>query len=344
MLDDLKFIHERDSEDTLGIAQKQWKQLLENYSFEKLDYKIENIVFAGMGGSSLSALVSTSWPGYDIPFEIVRNYTLPRYVSENTLFIACSYSGNTEETLSALAEAETKKARIAIICSGGKLLEIAKAKNYPLIVTPLVGQPRYAALYILKALLTIVSQAGIIDGETINNELTKAADFLKEAVSSWAPDRPTVNNQAKQIAQELIGKSIVVYSGPVLYPAAYKWKISFNENAKHIAWLDQFPEFKHNEILGWTKQPVDKPYSVIDLRSNLEHPRVQKSFLVTEKLLSGLRPSPIVIEAKGDSVLHQLLWTIALGDHVSLYLALLNNLDPAPVDLIERLKAEMDSQ
>jgi glucose/mannose-6-phosphate isomerase len=153
---------------------------------------------------------------------------------------------------------------------------------------------------------------------------------------------PTSDNQAKQIAQELIGKSIVVYAGPLLYPAAYKWKISFNENAKHIAWLDQLPEFNHNEFLGWTKQPVDKPYSVIDLRSNLEHPRVQKRFLVTEKLLSGLRPSPIVINAKGDSALNQLLWTIALGDFVSIYLALLNNLNPEPVELIERFKHEMN--
>jgi len=130
----------------------------------------------------------------------------------------------------------------------------------------------------------------------------------------------------------------VVYSGPLLSPAGYKWKININENAKQVAWCNQLPEFNHNEFLGWTQQPVQKPYAVIDLRSNLENARIQKRFEVTERLLSGKRPAPIVVQAKGDNILQQLLWTITLGDYISVYLALLNNLDPTPVDLIEKFK------
>jgi glucose/mannose-6-phosphate isomerase len=343
MLDDLKFIHTRDAQDTLGIAEKQWQQLNENFDIPTIDGPISNVVYAGMGGSALAAVVSSSWPEYKVPFEVVRNYSIPGYVSDKTIFIAASYSGNTEETLSALEEAEKRSAKILIIAGGGKLLEIAKEKGYPVSILPAVEQPRYGVLYNLKALVSMLSGTGVLKVDNAAEQLVQAIDFLKEATQKWRADIPTSNNYAKQIALELMGKSVVVYAGPQLFPAAYKWKINFNENAKHIAWLNQFPEFNHNEILGWTKQPVDKPYAVVDLRSKLEHPRVQKRFIVTEKLLSGLRPSPIVVNTEGSTILEQLLWTIALGDFVSLYLALLSNLNPAPVDLITKLKEELNS-
>jgi glucose/mannose-6-phosphate isomerase len=140
-----------------------------------------------------------------------------------------------------------------------------------------------------------------------------------------------------------MGKSIVVYSGPKLSPVAYKWKLGFNENAKQIAWVNQYPELNHNEFTGWSKQPVDKPYAVIELRSSLEHPRIQKRFEVTERLLSGIRPSPLVVDAEGESLLTQLVWSAVLGDFVSVYLALLNGLNPAPLELVDKLKQAMSA-
>ncbi len=357
MLDDLKYIHEKDVQDALGVAEKQCQQL--EYAFTigadvvgraddgKLFGGIElhNIVVAGMGGSALAAEISKSWPGYDVPFEICRNYDIPRYVSKNTLFIASSYSGNTEETLAALEQAEEKGANIAVIAAGGKLKAIAEEKKYPYLQLPGDFQPRYAVLYNLKALLTILAEAAILDGVTVdhlNDVVTKqAADWLRSAAQSLRPDVPTKDNQAKQIAKELMGNSVVIYSGPKFYPAAYKWKINFNENAKNIAWCNQLPEFNHNEFLGWTSHPTTKPYKVVDIRSSLEHPRVLKRFEVTEKLLSGQRPSPDIIEPAGESLFLQLLWVIQLGDFVSLYLSLLNGLNPTPVDLIEKLKKEL---
>ena len=115
-----------------------------------------------------------------------------------------------------------------------------------------------------------------------------------------------------------------------------------NENAKNTAWDDQYPEFNHNEFIGWSSHPVEKPFAVVEIRSQLEHPRVQKRFVVTERLLSGKRPSPIVVEPKGDTLLKQLLWGIAMGDFVSVYLALLNNVNPTPVDLVEKFKVALD--
>ena len=342
MLDDLKLLHERDAQDTLGIAERQWQQLTAEFEVFQDQVDVDNIVYAGLGGSSLAALLSTSWPGYDKPFEIVRDYDIPAYVSEKTYFIAASYSGNTEETLSALAQAEAKGAQIAIIAGGGKLAEIAEAKNYPLAVLPKAEQPRYAVFYNLRALLTLLDQAGLLADKNAWTELSDAADFLKQAVQAWVPTVPTDKNPAKQIALDVIGNSAVIYAGPKLWPTAYKWKISFNENAKHVAWTNQFPEFNHNEFMGWTQQPEQKPYTVIDLRSKLEHPRVQKRFEVTERLLSGKRPAPIVVNVEGESLLEQLLWSVAFGDFVTIYTALLNGLNPAPVDLIEKFKKSLD--
>lgn len=344
MLDDLKFIHEKDQQDALGIAEKQWHQLEHIFP---LDWQpkehITNVVLAGMGGSALAGLLSTTWPDYHVPFEIVRDYEAPSYISPSTLFIASSYSGNTEETLSALEQAEAAQAQIIVIASGGKLQEIATAKNFPFEQLPLASQPRFGVLYGLKALVTILERAGLVKTAEAEKSLHIAAETLKKAIQDWLPTIPTKDNPAKRLALELMGKSVIVYAGPKLFPAAYKWKISFNENAKNLAWCNQLPEFNHNEFLGWTSHPVNKPYAVIDLRSKLEHPRVQKRFAVTERLLSGKRPAPHIVEVQGETILEQLLWSIALGDFVSLYLALLNGLNPTPVDLIEKFKTSLDN-
>lgn len=139
----------------------------------------------------------------------------------------------------------------------------------------------------------------------------------------------------------MVGKSPVVYGSNLLFSAAYKWKINFNENAKNVAWCNQLPEFNHNEFLGWSSHPTEKPYAPVFLLSSFDHSQIKKRFDVSEKLLSGKMPSPLRVEAKGSTILEQLLWVITLGDFVSLYLALLNNLDPTPVDLIEKLKTEL---
>lgn len=344
MLDDLRYIQERDAADTLGIAGKEGEQLLHNFEFsgDKNFSGIHNVVYAAMGGSALAASLIHTWPMLPIPFEVVRDYTLPQYVDKNTLVVVSSYSGNTEETLSALEDAETRGAQIAVIAGGGKLKQYAEEKKYLLALLPKVDQPRYAVLYNYRALLDILAIANVIKEEDFKEELEHVASDLTRKAITWGPDVMIADNPAKQIAQELMGKSVVIYGGPKMAPAAYKWKISINENAKQIAWTNQLPEFNHNEFIGWSKQPVEKPYVIVDLRSDLEHPRVQKRFEITERLLSGMRPSPIVVNVEGDTILEQLLWAINFGDFVSLYLALLNGLNPSPVDLVENFKKAMD--
>jgi glucose/mannose-6-phosphate isomerase len=344
MLDDLKYIHEKDAQDALGIAEKQWQQYKYDFKFQwQPQNPVDRIVVAGMGGSGLAAKVIKSWPGVPAPYDVAQDYELPEYIDRFTLLVCSSYSGNTEEILSALEKAMAKpedlRPMVVVVASGGKLLESAQAQNLPHIQLPGGLQPRMTLGYQMRALLEIFERSGKLTGAL--GQLDDAADWLKDQMSDWPPTVPSAKNPAKQLAQELMGKSPVIYAGPKLFPAAYKWKISFNENAKNVAWCSSYPEFNHNEFLGWTSHPTEKPYGVVDLRSNLEHPQVQKRFEVSDRLLSGKRPAAHVVNAQGDTLLKQLLWVIALGDFVSLYVALLNGLNPTPVDLIEKFKKEL---
>lgn len=342
MLDDLKLIHERDADDALGVAENQWKQLQHDFgaTFQATG-EIRNVVLAGMGGSALPAVFLPAWPGLSVPLEIVRNYDIPKYVNEHTLFISSSHSGNTEETLSALDQAEAAGAQIVVIASGGKLLERAQAAGYPLFQIPGGIQPRMCSFFFWAAFIQILEPLGLVPAGS-RQELHDAGDWLGRQTSKWLADVPVADNPAKQLAMELMGKSVVMYAGPKLFPAANKWKICMNENAKNVAWCNYYPEFNHNEFIGWSSHPTEKPYGVVELRSALEHPRIQKRFEVTERLLSGKRPAPNVVEVQGETILQQLLWAANMGDFVSLYLALLNGLNPTPVELVERLKVELN--
>lgn len=341
VLDDLKMIHERDAQDALGTAEKQWQQLQHDYSVDIQPFEgVANVVLAGMGGSALAAQYIKSWPGLNVPFEIVRDYKIPAYVGENTLFIASSYSGNTEETLEALGEAEKRGASIIVIAAGGKSGEIAKEKNYPFYQIPGGMQPRMAVFYNLAGLVQMLERTGLIAGGS-TAELREAASWLGEQSGQWRADTPTDQNSVKKLALDLIGSSPVIYSSTQFFPVAYKWKINFNENSKNVAWCNAYPEFNHNEFLGWTSHPVDKPYKVVDLRSSFDHSQVKKRFEISDRLLSGKRPAAHALELQGDTFLKQLLWGTVFGDFVSLYVALLNGLNPTPVDLIERLKGEL---
>lgn len=344
MLDDLKYIHSKDVQDALGVAEKQYLQLTYKFDLSGLPKTFNspsNVVYAGMGGSSLAAYLIETWPKCTVPFEICRNYSVPEYVNENTLFICSSYSGNTEETIAALEDAIKRKAKIVVIAGGGKLQEIASKYKLPFILLPKATQPRYAVMYNFVAAINILEKAKLTNAKNITKQLATTSKNLQKYQESWLPLVAKNKNPAKQLALELIGTTPVVYSGQALAPAAYKWKISFNENAKNVAWQGIYSEFSHNEFIGWSSHPTNKPYSIIDLISDYDHPQINKRIKITSKLLSGNRPHPQTVKAQGKTVLDQLLSTVLFGDFTSIYLALLNGVNPTPVDLVEKMKLEL---
>jgi glucose/mannose-6-phosphate isomerase len=329
MLDDGNILKQRDPNGALDIVKDQYQQAsyaVEIKNAENDGRPIHSIVVAGMGGSALAAILAKVWLKNElsVSFEIVRGYDLPKYVDQNTLVIASSYSGNTEETISCLDQAMTKGAQVAIIAAGGKLVEQADEKQITYATLPASYQPRMAVIYNLRALITLLVNFKMVTTDKLD-EIAAMSGWLRDEAAKWSADIPTNENYAKQLALKAVGKTAVFYGGALTAPLAYKWKISWNENAKNVAFWNEYPEFNHNEFIGWSSHPVEKPFAVFDLVSHLEHERILKRFEVSDRLLSGLRPKSTVINLVGDNLIEQLLWGAVLAEYTSIYLAILNN-------------------
>lgn len=345
MLDDTNVLRQRDPSQILEHVSElfkdtQWTPVLENTEHD--DREILNVVIAGMGGSALAAdilsAVVRSWLG--VPIEVIKGYDLPGYAWQNTLVIASSHSGNTEETLSCYQQARDRGCQLAVLTSGGKILSRAREHAVMTAVIPAGGQPRMATIKHLKALLALFESFRLLDS-TLSDKVAASHDWLRDESQLWHPAVPVHENYAKQIALQSVGKTPVIYGGPLTAPLAYKWKISWNENAKNIAFCNQFPEMNHNEFIGWSSHPIDKPFVVFDLRSDLEPVRITERMELTDRLLSGKRPKAIVVELAGDTSVAQCLWACILADAASCYTAILNGVNPGPVELVERFKSEL---
>lgn len=345
MLDDNNVLKQRDPRDALGVAATQYEQARFPVNVESPEHdgrEIKRIVVAGMGGSALAAglLKSLYRDELNVPFEVVKDYDLPEYVDFDTLVIASSYSGNTEETLNALARARDKNAQVAIVAAGGKLLDLAKNDSISHVILPPGLPQRMSMICNLRALTALLAHFGVLHYERFA-EIAEQATWLEEQTKNWTSDVTVDKNYAKQLALLAVGKTPVFYAGPLMAPIAYKWKISWNENAKNVAFWNEYPEFNHNEFIGWVSHPIEKPFVIFDLTSSFESPRVLKRMEISDRLLSGMRPRANTIKIEGESPIAQCLWGCILADFVSIYVAILNGVDPTPVELMEKLKAEL---
>lgn len=347
MLDDINVINQRDTHKTLEVAATMYQQLAFEPQIENGTTTIQpkHVVFCGMGGSALASSIIADHlkQSATLPIEVVKNYDLPAYTNEDTLVIAASYSGTTEETLSCIQQARDKNAHLVLISTGGDVGAIAKEHTLPYVELPVGFAQRMTVLYQLRAAAYILGSYGVTTMETYET-LGAASEWLKQESDSWTKETKTEFNYAKLLAVEATGKTAVFYGGPLTGALAYKWKISWNENAKNAAFHSVYPEFNHNEFLGWSSHPVEKPFAIFDLVSPLEHPRVNLRMKLSDQLLSGKRPKATTIELKGDTYLHQVVWACTLADFTSIYLAILNGNNPFPVDIIMKLKAELAKQ
>jgi glucose/mannose-6-phosphate isomerase len=347
-LDDLTELQELDREGMLGHVAALPRQCRDAWAAtRKLQlparhFRAERILIAGMGGSAIGGdLAAAVAVGKSpIPILVHREYDLPAHVDRQTLVIASSYSGNTEETVSAFRAAFERGCPLVAITTGGELARLAGEWNVPLVSFDYRSQPRAALGYLFVSLLGILRAMGVVG--RLDAELDEALAILEAQGAELAPGVPQAQNQAKQLAAELAGRMpIVVGSGP-LAPVARRWKTQFNENGKNWACFEPLPEMNHNAVSG-IHFPAEMAgrVRVLLLSSSGLHPRNRLRLELTRQVLEGQGIACHQVAVHGKDKLAQILSAVQLGDTVSCYLAFLNGTDPTAIDDIAGLKQRM---
>jgi len=297
-----------------------------------------NIVVAGMGGSAIGGDIAYSLLREElpVPLYVIRDYNLPSFVNHKTLFFAVSYSGNTEETLSAYKEAKSRDARCIVISSGGRLKEILGDDVY--IPLPPNMPPRFAFPFIFVPIVRSLESMGIVKKR---NDWEETIELLKGLKEDFSPFTPSAENKAKSLAYALKGKLPLIYaSSPLLFGVALRWKTQINENAKAHAYVDFFPELHHNEIMAWEGKDKVADFAIVLLRDKGENDRIRKRIEITKELI-GDKAEIYEVWTSGESKLARVFSLIYLGDFLSLYLAILYRFDPQEIDFINYIKGKL---
>ncbi len=301
---------------------------------------IERVLIAGMGGSAIGASLLEAYiaPFCEVPIFVHRDYNLPAWAKgQETLVIASSHSGNTEETLTAFDAAVEHDCRILAVTTGGKIAAKAKELGTGLWQFDHKGQPRAAVGYSFGLLLAVFSRLGLIPDQADEVE-TAVADMLKQQ-ESLKSDLPLDENPAKILAEQLIGQWVSVFGAGLLSPVARRWKGQVSELAKTWAQFEFLPELDHNTLAGVVNPSENLLKTmVIFLRAESNHPRNQLRIDLTKKGMKKAGMGTTTINAKGETRLAQLWTTLHFGDYVAYYLAMAYDVDPSPVAAIEDLK------
>jgi glucose/mannose-6-phosphate isomerase len=300
----------------------------------------DGLIVAGMGGSAIGGLLARAALGdrASRPIGVARCYELPAWATPDTAVLCSSYSGDTEETLACYEAAGALGAPRIVATTGGRLAEAARADGVPII--PVAGgyQPRAAVAYMLVAALEVASLTGA--GPSVRSEIDVAAAHAEALAAEWGPDGAS-DCLAKELAHGLHGTVPLIAGAGLTNSVAYRWKTQLNENAKMHAFSHELPELDHNEIVGWTAQSDDGRFSAVFLDDCDLHPRARQRLTLTHELIEPAAAATYVVQSRGESRTERVLSLVLLGDLVSVYLAVLRGVDPAPVDVIERLKAQL---
>jgi glucose/mannose-6-phosphate isomerase len=295
------------------------------------------LVVAGMGGSAIGGALARAALGDHAsrPILCARAYGLPPWTTPDTTVLCASYSGNTEETLACYEAAGALGARRVVVTTGGELADLARRDGVPVI--PAAGglQPRAAVAYMTVAALEVAAACGA--GPRLAAELDVTADHLESLVVEWGPDGPE-DSEAKSLARGLLGSVPVIAGAGLTTPVAYRWKAQINENAKVHAFAHELPELDHNEIVGWESAPDHGRFAAVFLDDCDSHPRVQSRIAFTEQLIGPKATGTFHVVSRGQTTVERVFSLVLLGDLVSLYLAVLRGVDPAPVEVIDRIK------
>lgn len=290
----------------------------------------EGLLVSGMGGSAIGGDLAAAALGERLtaPVAIVRDYGLPSWAGPGWTVLCCSYSGDTEETVSCFRAAGERGARRLVAGTGGELVELAREAGVPVIGLPGIFQPRAAVAYFFTAAAEAAALAGV--APRIAAEIEAAADFLAGEVEQ-------LKHQAAELAAQLEGRVPVVYGAALTAPAARRWKTQVNENAKLPAYFLELPEADHNDVCGW-EAGGPAPLAAVFLEDRDAHPRIGERFRLTAEAVTAAAAPALRVETAGETPTARLLWTTMLGDLVSLELAERRGVDPNAVAAIDRLK------
>ncbi len=312
-------------------------QIGENIKVSRPAEEIRNIVISGLGGSGIGGSITKSlvFNDLEIPIEVVKSYEIPKYVDKHTLLIASSYSGNTEETLAAVALAGVRGAKVACVTTGGRLYNIALSKGYDIAKMPQEEPcPRAYLGYSLIQQLYL-----LIHYQLISNNYRHQ---LKAAYTLIHQQKESIKQMAEDIAEQLHDRLPIIYTDNNLNPLAIRFQQQINENAKQFCHVNVFPEMNHNELVGWVHpQKILQNSSVVLVNSTFNNPRVNLRMKICKEIFAKLTHTILEIDLEGNSLVEQTFYFIHLTDWVSYYMALKNNVDPYQIDVIDFLKAEL---
>ncbi len=312
----------------------------------KFENRIDEILIAGMGGSAIGGDLLRSYLSAEgiagkLRISVIRGYNIPDYVNDNTLVIASSYSGNTEETLSALNQAMQKTENIIALTSGGQLEKIAVENNYTLVKMPTGFQPRCALSYSFFSLLNILMKSGLTDRDE-SNLISQSISGTYELIEKKSEElsKKSTDNPAYEIALKIKDKVPVIYSScERLDVVNLRWRGQFHENSKSLAFGNFLPEMNHNEINSWAMpEEMMNKFIIILLRDKNDNSRIKIRFDALTEILGKSGLDIITLEGAGSSLLERIFDLVYLGDWVSYYLAKLYGQDPMAIPVILKLK------
>ncbi len=303
---------------------------------------VDKVVVLGMGGSAIGGDLVRSLVQSEakLPVIVHRDYGLPAFVDDRTLVIASSYSGNTEETLSAFEPALKTGAKKLAMTTGGKLQAMAEANDIPVFKIEYKSQPRAALGFSFVPTLGVLQRLGFITDKS--KDIAETVQVLERLSAKLDEKSPLSSNPAKQLAQRLYGCLTVIYGAGIAAEAAHRWKTQINENGKAWAFYEVFPELNHNATVGFPlPEEIVRKIRVILLRSPLFNERVKLRYEVTCELLNKAGVAYEFVDSEGKSALSQMVSLVSFGDFTSYYLAILYRVDPSPVEVISYLKDQL---
>lgn len=333
--------HKFDASNLRRMIYESPKQFEEGFKLAenvRVGGKFDKVVFSGEGGSAFPSqlleiiLRDQAAKEGKTPAQIYTNhsYSLPPEVFDKGLSVCCSYSGNTEETISVLNEAIDKKLPVIGVASGGRLKEICEANNVPFVKLPIPYdhfQPRIGTGYFVAVMLRLLANHGLI--ADLEGEVVKSRQFLTDSMAD-------LETRGRELASKIAGKTPVIYASEKFARVAMVWKIKFNEHAKNPAFWNFFPELNHNELVGFTN--LGDRFFLIMLRDkdddmrNLKRYEVMKSVVAEKGLVSE------IVDLEGENAFTKIFQSLYLADFTAYYLAEKNQVDPTPVDMVEKFK------